>query len=134
MIRHRRNEFSSVTKREAYQRSRGICECHLIPHVFDVACGVELNSRTGIFYEHIDPDAISHRNDIDNCAVLTKTCWSYKTNSHDKPTIAKSNRVQDRARGIRSISRRPLIGTVASGIKLRIGGGRPIDRRTGREF
>lgn len=99
MIRQRRNNFTSETKRQAFRRSKGICECHLIPHVFKVACGLSL-SPGNTFYEHIDPDAISGRNDIDNCAVLVKTCWRIKTDIYDKPVIAKSNRTQDRARGI----------------------------------
>ncbi len=93
MIRQRRNNFTSETKRQA------ICECHLIPHVFKVACGLSL-SPGNTFYEHVDPDAISGRNDLGNCAVLTKTCWKFKTADYDLPTIAKSNRTQDRARGI----------------------------------
>ncbi len=74
MIRHRRNNFTAATKREAFERAAGVCECSLIPHVFKVACGCAL-SPGNTFYEHIDPDAISGRNDLDNCAVLTKTCW-----------------------------------------------------------
>jgi len=99
VTRRSRNNFSKETKRAAFARSNGICECHLIPHVFKVACGRPL-SAGNTFYEHIDPDAISGRNDLDNCATLTKTCWSIKTNTYDKPVIAKSNRTQDRARGI----------------------------------
>ncbi len=98
MIRRRAN-FTASIKREAFTRSRGTCECHLIPHVFRVACGCKLGAGN-TFYEHIDPDAISGRNDLNNCAVLTKTCWKIKTASYDIPTVAKSNRVRDRARGI----------------------------------
>lgn len=98
MIRHRAN-FTKETKRLAFERSGGICECHLIPHVFKVACGLKL-SPGNTFYEHIDPDAISGRNDLANCATLTKTCWKIKTADYDLPAIAKSNRTRDRARGI----------------------------------
>lgn len=98
-MNRRRNNFSKDTKRQAYERSNGICECHLIPHVFKVACGCAL-SPGNTFYEHIDPDKISGRNDLGNAAVLTKTCWKRKTADYDLPTIAKSNRTQDRARGI----------------------------------
>jgi hypothetical protein len=130
----RRREFSTDTKRQAYERSHGICECHLIPHVFRVACGCALGPGN-TFYEHIDPDAISHRNDLDNCAVLTKTCWRFKTNSHDKPVVAKSNRVRDLARGIKSRIHKPLTGTVASNVKIPLRPfARPINRTTGREF
>lgn len=134
MTFHRRNNFTKETKRLAFERSNGICECHLIPHVFKVACGCKLTDGN-TFYEHIDPDAISGRNDLDNAAALTKTCWSFKTNSYDKRVIAKSNRTLDRSRGIRGAQFNPLPGTKASGIKMPMRPyARPIDRRTGREF
>ncbi|MBN9053459.1 MAG: HNH endonuclease, partial [Rhizobiales bacterium] len=69
-----RAEFSSSVKRTALERSAGICECHLIPHVFPDACGRPIGPGN-TFYEHIDPEAISKRNDIENCAVLCRTCW-----------------------------------------------------------
>ncbi len=121
MIRRARNNFTAATKREAYARSRGICECHLIPHVFNVACGCALGAGN-TFYEHIDPDAISCRNDLDNCAVLVKTCWKIKTASFDLPVIAKSNRTQDAARGIYSIPFRPLPGGRDDRIRKKVSG------------
>lgn len=131
---HYRNNFTAATKRLAFERSNGICECHLIPHVFKVACGRPLGAGNS-FYEHIDPSAISGRNDLGNIAVLVKTCWKIKTATYDLPTIAKSNRTRDLARGIKSNVYRPLIGTKASGIKLSLRPfARPIDRRTGREL
>lgn len=134
MTFHTRSNFTTETKRQAHRRARGTCECHLIPHVFKVACGCALGPGN-TFYEHINPDAISSRNDLDNCAVLTKTCWSLKTNRHDKPVVAKSNRVRDRANGIHPTVYRPLTGTKASGIKLPLRPyARPIDRSTGKEM
>lgn len=116
-----RNNFTTQTKRDAHTRSGGICECHLIPHVFKVACGCALGPGN-TFYEHIDPDAISSRSDLNNCAVLTKTCWSLKTNRHDKPVVAKSNRVRDRANGIHSTVNRPLPFGLGDRFKKRMDG------------
>lgn len=99
MIRRYRNNFTAATKRLAFERSNGVCECHLIPHLFKVACGRPLGAGN-CFYEHVNPDAICGRNDLENCAALTKTCWKIKTATHDLPVIAKSNRTRDRARGI----------------------------------
>lgn len=133
-MRHTRNNFTAETKRQAYERSQGICECHLIPHVFKVACGRPLGAGN-TFYEHIDPDAISCRNDLDNAAVLTKTCWQIKTATYDLPVIASTKRKHDRHRGIRPNQFNPLVGTVASGIKKPMRDfARPVDRRTGREI
>jgi len=133
-MRTRRHEFSPGTKREAYARSGGICECHRIPSLKRPGgCGVTL--RDGhINYEHIDQDALGGDNGLDNCAVLARNCWREKTDTIDLPLIAKNNRVRDRARGIKPFQFRPMPGTRGSGIKIRMGRGRPIDRATGREF
>lgn len=127
---HRRHEFTSSTKRAAYERSGGICECHRILGM--KACGVTLQSGQ-TFYEHIEQDFISGNNSLDNCAVLTKTCWYLKTNKMDKPIIAKVKRQMDMTHDIEGPKFRPLSGTKASGIKIRIGR-HPLDRATGREF
>lgn len=133
---HTRNNFTKQTQREAFERSGGICECHLlgkagIPGFSPEGCGVPLRSGS-IFYEHINPSAICGRNDLENAATLTKTCWRRKTDTFDLPTIAKSNRVQDGARGIRPLQFRPLPGTKASGLKLPMNGSGPIYRDSGR--
>lgn len=134
---HTRNNFTSATKREAFERSRGTCECHLIPHVFKNPCRQPFDSK-GIRYEHIDPDAISKRSDLDNCATLRTPCWRYKTDSYDRKVIAKSNHTLDRTRGIRPTQHRPLVGSLASGVKKPLNDrghfARPVDRNTGREF
>jgi hypothetical protein len=132
-MRTRRNEFTAQTKRDAFERSNGICECHLIPHVFKVACGLPLGDGN-TFYEHIDPDRISSRNDLANCAVLTRGCWRYKSNSYDKPTIARTNHRQDRARGIKRAPFNPLPGARRDPFKFKFGSTTPIDRKTGEPY
>lgn len=129
MTRAARQEFSSDTKRQAYARSRGICECHLIPHVFPTPCGLPLGDGN-TFYEHITPDAYLGRNDLANCAALTKTCWRFKTDTFDLPTIAKTERNFDAAKGIKDRWRKRLPGSRDSGVKISMTRG-PVDRRTG---
>lgn len=97
----RRHEFTKQTKREAFARANGICECHRIPYVFPEPCGRPLVDGQ-IFYEHAEPDRISSRNDLDNCCVLTKTCWKIKSDTYDQVQIARVRRREDRARGIRN--------------------------------
>ena len=132
MTRHARNEFPSPVKRAAYERSGGICECHLIPHVFAHFCGLPLGDGN-TFYEHINPDRISGRNDLDNCAVLTRNCWRFKTDQYDLPVIAKNDRQQDSARGIKSRWRGRLPGARDSDVKMKINqfAAQPVNRRTG---
>lgn len=103
-----RRNFTNPTKRSAFNRSKGICECHRIPHVFSTPCGMPLRDGQ-VWYEHINCDELSHDNSLDNCAALTPACGRYKTDYYDKPTIAKSNRVLDRARGIKR-TQRPFRG------------------------
>ena len=127
-----RNNFTKETQRQALARSKGICECHLIPHVFNVPCGLPLGDGN-TFFEHIDPDAISGRNDLANAAALTRNCWRYKTSFYDPPVIAKVRRVSDLAHGIKDPWRRKLPGGKDAPFKLKIGGG-VVDRRTGESW
>lgn len=132
---HRRREFSKETKRAAFTRARGICECHLVPSLNRPdGCGVSLRSGH-INYEHIEQDALGGGNDVENCAVLVRTCWREKTATIDLPLIAKNNRQRDNDRGTVTLPYRPLVGTKRSGIKLPMRQrARPIDRATGKEF
>jgi len=134
---HTRNNFTKATQREAYERSGGICECHLVWQLptYKTGCGVKLGPGN-VFYEHIEPDRLGGLNDLDNCAALSRTCWKAKTSGYDRPTIDKSRRVQDLARNIRNPAFRPMAGTKASGIKLGFGksptwrdSGRPLHER-----
>lgn len=130
---NRRNEFTSETKRLAYHRSKGICECHRIPNWPYPICGRPLGTGN-INYDHIDPDYFCGGAELDNAAVLTKTCHALKTSLIDQPAIAKVKRVSDRARGIaRTLKGRPLPGTRASGIKVSFNGA-PEWRDSGRPF
>jgi hypothetical protein len=118
-----RLEFTAATKRAAFARSTGVCECHLIPWLRRPAgCGVKLVAG-GMFFEHITPDAIRPDNSIDNIACLTRTCWREKTARFDLPVIAKSNRVRDRHFGTRAEPQQVIVGSKASGWKHRMAGG-----------
>ena len=116
-----RLEFTAKTKRQAYERSGGICECHLIPWLNrPKGCGASL--RATVYYEHVIPDGIAKNNDLENCAALCLTCWREKTDAYDRKVISKSNHTRDRARGIKRRKGRPLPGTRASGIRKRMDG------------
>lgn len=112
-----RLEFAASTKRQAFARSGGVCECHIIPRLRrPLGCGAKLGVGN-IFYEHIEPDNIRHDNSLDNCACLSKTCWREKTDTYDRKVIAKSNHVRDGAQGIRQHFYKPLPGTKRSNIR-----------------
>ena len=100
-----RLEFTKSVKQASYKRSGGICECHRVPQLRrPEGCGVKLIDN-GIFFEHIWPVEVSQDNSIDNCAVLTRNCWREKTFQFDQGYVKKSNRVRDRARGIKKKSK-----------------------------
>lgn len=88
-----RHEFTKATKREAAMRCRGNCE----------KCGIKLPSG-GFHYDHINPDWFSGDNHLDNCQVLCIRCHKEKTSTKDQPAIAKTKRILDKERGIRTKS------------------------------
>ena len=116
-----RNNFTKDTQRQALARSKGICECHLIPHVFKYACGQPLGIAN-TFFEHVVPDNISHDNSLSNCAALSRTCWKAKTANYDHPVIAKAKRVSDLANGIKDPWRQRLPGGRGSYLKKKMDG------------
>lgn len=116
-----RLEFTTATQRQALARSKGICECHLIPHVFKVFCGLPLgNANT--FFEHINPDGLRKDNSLENCCVLTRTCWSYKTHRYDQPVVARAKRISDKFNGIRNPWRQQFQGNRGSRLKKKLSG------------
>lgn len=106
-----RLEFTSKTKRQAFARSNGLCECALIPWLNrPEGCGQRL-ADGNVRFEHILPAELGGGNSLENAAALVIPCWKEKTAKYDLPTIAKSNRVRDRARGIRRRSSKPMPGS-----------------------
>lgn len=94
-----RLEFTNPTKRAAFRRANGICECHRVPQLNrPQGCGLPLGAGN-TFYEHITQAGIKDDNDISNCAVLTKSCWKEKTRI-DITVVAKTKRQHDKDHGI----------------------------------
>ena len=116
-----RLEFTTATQRQALARSKGICECHLIPHVFKVYCGLPLgNANT--FFEHINPDGLRKDNSLENCAALTRNCWRYKTHRFDQQVVARAKRISDKFNGIRNPWKQRLPGGRGSYLKKKMNG------------
>lgn len=89
-----RVEFTNPTKRDAFVRCEGKCEC----------CGVKLRSGEAN-YDHITPTWLSGDNSLSNCQVLCVKCHRVKTSTRDVPMIAKTKRQRDREQGIKTKSR-----------------------------
>jgi hypothetical protein len=118
-----RREFSKATKRAAWERSGGACEAEgqLYGMSAGVRCGADM-TRTGVHYDHVDPDANSKDNSLENCAAVCPCCHRFKTTHHDVPKVAKTVRQQDRHRGIRR-AKRVMPGNRNSKFKRIVGGG-----------
>lgn len=108
----KRAEFSRKTKAEAFARANGKCE----------NCGVKIRPGIGPEYDHIIPDAVDGGNDLSNCKVLCFNCHGAKSNTKDKPEIARTKRVRDKHIGAFVKSGRPMPGSKASGIKKHMDG------------
>lgn len=133
MMRNRR-EFSKATKRLAYQRCCGgdgtpRCESIHVPSLADLGCNRVL--RQGDFhYHHIFAAALGGDNDIENVAVLCRTCHAITSRENEVPVIAQDRRVSDLAHGIKDPWRRRLPGARDSAIRVKVDGS-VVDRSTG---
>ncbi|MBX5089395.1 HNH endonuclease signature motif containing protein [Rhizobium lentis] len=97
-----RIEFSKKTKREALKRSGLMCEA--LGAMYGLPAGHRCNAplSAGVQYDHIVLDANSKDNSLENCASVCIKCHRWKTSNHDTPMAAKTVRMQDKARGIRT--------------------------------
>jgi len=85
-----RSEFTQKTRLEALAK---YCRCP--------KCGGQFGHISRVQFDHIEPDGIQGKNDVDNCMPLCKACHSLKTNGRkhtslnsDKHAIAKSKRLR----------------------------------------
>ena len=91
-----RLEFSSATKRAAYDRASGRCEL----------CGMPFKGRPE--YDHRIPDALGGTNDLANCMVICRPCHAEKTAKEDVPRIRKADRQKNAERGAKRRPKQPL--------------------------
>lgn len=96
-----RKEFKKETKRAALKRSGKLCEA--VGKWYGLPAGKRCNAplSAGVQYDHIDLDANSKDNSLENCAAVCPKCHAWKTANHDTPKAAKTLRQQDKANGIR---------------------------------
>lgn len=95
-----RKEFTKSTKRAALARSGGLCEA--VGAWYNHAPGHRCNAplSAGVNFDHIDLDANSKDNSLENCAAVCLPCHAFKTAKIDTPKAAKTLRQQDKAKGI----------------------------------
>ncbi len=100
-----RREFTKKTKRQALQRSGMICEAIGAMYGLQPAQRCNSSLAAGVEFDHIVLDANSKDNSLENCAAVCIKCHRWKTANHDTPMAAKTVRMQDKARGIRTAIR-----------------------------
>jgi 5-methylcytosine-specific restriction protein A len=108
-------------KRSLSVRKKAFVRCCRdgVPHC--KGCGIEINARTGIIYEHVMSAGLGGEPTLDNAKVHCKTCADIKTETEDKPRMAKADPVLKAHRGLKKKGR-PMPGSRASGIKRKMDG------------
>ena len=92
-----RAEFTKSTKREAWDRSGGICEA--TGPWWGLPEGIRC-TRPVAEYDHILLAANGGDASLENCCAVCKPCHRWKTDRRDTPIAAKTLRQQDKHRGI----------------------------------
>lgn len=95
-----RCEFTKATKRAALARSEGRCEAVGAWYDLEPGCRCNAPLAAGVEFDHIDLDANSHDNSLENCAAICIPCHRFKSAKVDTPKAAKTLRQQDKARGV----------------------------------
>lgn len=89
-----RREFTSKIREAAWARCAGRCEkctAKLLPGKFQ--------------YDHDMPDGLGGEPTLENCKVLCSACHDDKTHKHDRPLMAKADRIKKKHFGIKTPSR-----------------------------
>lgn len=99
--------FSKATKRAARERSGEKCEA--VGTWYGLEEGQRCNAplSKGVEFDHIDLDANSRDNSLDNAAAVCIPCHRFKTKHRDIPLAAKTLRQQDKDKGIERASQMP---------------------------
>ena len=110
-----RIEFSQPTRKAAWERADGICEC---------GCGVPFgpHPKDRPEYDHDLPADLGGDGSLGNCRVLRRCCHRAKTDA-DIRMIAKARRGEKKRAGLEARPKARLPGGKASPMKRKVGGG-----------
>lgn len=121
-----RQEFSRRTRREALERSGGLCEAsgerYGLPK--DKRCNWDLGY--GVEFDHDLECADGGDNSLENCRAVCPRCHVNKT-GRSKGEREHHNRTRDKHDGTWKRKSRPMPGTKASGLRKRMNG--KVERR-----
>jgi len=91
---NRRMEFSEKTKREAWERSGGICQCGCMKPIY-----------TRAEYHHLVPASLNGMNNLANCMVMRERCHAKITHGgglDGNSAVKKSIRIAEKRAGLRA--------------------------------
>ena len=72
--------------------------------------------------DHIIPLALGGPDSLENMQILCKICHRFKTNQRDITQIAKAKRLEIKHFGAGAVTKRPMLGSKASGWKKKFDG------------
>lgn len=110
-----RREFSVSVKKAAFKRSGNRCECGCRRPFTD-------HPKERPEYDHILPDMLDGKPDLENCMVMRIDCHQTKTSTEDMPRFAKVRRGEKARKNITRI-KQVIPGSRASKFKRKISGG-----------
>lgn len=109
-----RSEFPVKTRKLAWDRAAGLCEC---------GCGMPFTSQVKDRpnYDHRIPDYSGGKNDLENCMVIRFCCHALKTKTKDMPIITKIRREDKRRKGFER-RKNKIAGSKGSGFRKKMNG------------
>lgn len=119
-----RNNFTLTQQNDMRKRSNDVCEAGKdgTETFYGMAPG-ERCKRMAQEFDHVTADALKRTKilSIDEGLHCCKLHHDIKTNTNDKPKIAKAKRIDAERHGVRKLSR-PIPGSKASGWKKSFSG------------
>lgn len=95
-----RKEFTKKTKREAYERSSGLCEATGRLYGLGTSKRCKADLTKGVEYDHVLRASDGGDNDLSNCLAVCIPCHTHKTTKFDTPQAAKTKRISDKSKGV----------------------------------
>lgn len=124
-----RHNFTLTQQKDMRKRSEDVCEAGKdeTEAFYGMARG-ERCQRMAEEFDHVTADALKRTKiiSIDEGLHVCKLHHDIKTNTNDKPKIAKAKRIDAERHGVRKQSR-PMPGSKASGFRKRMDG--TVERR-----
>lgn len=110
-----RREFTAATKKAAWERAGGVCECGC-RRPFEME-----HPKGRPHYDHEIPAKSGGDNSLGNCRVIRVDCHQSKTAAQDMPVIQKIRR-EDKRRDGTGAKKRKIPGSKGTGVRRPING------------